>query len=157
MRVLLRPAASMLVLAIAACAGDPSQYYTPPPGLTAATVVGSKNEKGLLQDDQRIILSSVDGGVTRLAPGDWDKPILVPPGRHVLGLLFFQGGLLGQIATPATLEAGKSYVVRAEHSRGNVATLWLEEQGAGTLVAEKLPTRLTMSGGGIVPVFLPLR
>jgi hypothetical protein len=153
--------AASLTLLLAGCATDTTQFYHPPAGLnptTAATIVGSKNETALVLEDQRIVLSSVDGGVTRVGKHSWDQPILVPPGRRVLGLMFMQGSLFGQIAGPATLEAGKTYVVRAQTTGDRVAMLWLEEQDTRAPVGEKLATRLIAGGGAtFVPIFIPRR
>ncbi len=137
----------------------PPPKYAPEPSLTpqtGATIIGSREENPIpVAPNARNFVMAVDGKTTgkgvfdldnpvfasRVGDGvfEWDKPVLASPGPHTIQVGRRLSPFGGSVAMQATVEGGKTYVVRGE-TRGNNsrAILWIEEQGTGRIVGEKV-------------------
>lgn len=129
----------LLMAALNGCATR--NLYTAPPSLTSAsgaTVTGSREENPhLLIKDMRTGISSIDGLATGLGTLDWDQPILVTPGKHMVQVYSRYGQSGGGIATQMAFEAGKTYAVQGQRKGQHAAMVWLVDKTTGVAVSEK--------------------
>jgi hypothetical protein len=140
--------APILLLAVASAvlagctAGSPR--YAPEPSLTSqngATLFGSRETNPVpLGADARNYIAAVDDKRTGIVPIEWDTPLLVSAGSHAIRIARSHGAMGGSVTMQLVLESGKSYVVRAEQRdfRGFHATVWVEEQGSGQIIGDKM-------------------
>lgn len=158
------------MLGLTAC-GSMDYKYVPPnlAAQSAAIVTGSRSRNpDPMTADTRVFLASIDGKLTLDGPRGWDDRTVVAPGTHVIRFavarnqLFAYAQGLGQ--TQVTLEAGKTYVLRATDPvpvKTNCATAagWIESED-GTPVSDKVPVmvatytggEIALPGGGFVTI-----
>lgn len=117
--------------------------YVPPSDLnpeSAATIVGSKLQvTAPLAEDIRMLVSAVDGKLTRTSHYDWENPVVVTSGPHLVQLVAIQGMGKAEIATRVNLEAGKRYTVRlSKADPARSVTIWLEDSQTGAAASNKV-------------------
>ena len=125
------------VLLLSSCASEDRLY--PSQGLTAATaatVKGSSNSQGFKGE---IYVAGVDG---RLGPRSARGPLLVPPGSHVLDVVFEYGLTLANGRIAGDLRPGTVYVARADKTGVCDVMVWLEVEGSGEKISEKQLVKL---------------
>jgi hypothetical protein len=149
----------MLGVTLVGCAGP--GRYAPEPSLTretGATLYGSReHDPNPLAKDARTFVVAVDGKRTGTIPYEWDQPLLVSAGPHAIQIATRYDRMGGSVTTQLTLERGKSYVVRADAlDRGNHPIAWVEEQGSGRTVGEKMAMCLD-NDAPIVQLLSPCR
>jgi len=133
---------AVVAAALAGC--TPRHPYRAPPDLTpetGAVLKGSRTPVASpLAEDVRAIVTAVDGQLTANGRYEWDQPILVPPGSHLLQLAALQGQIKVEAAIRVSLEPHQEYVVRLQgpSDAGQPAFIWLEDTGSGGVVGSKL-------------------
>ncbi len=150
------------ILSLTACQNTDRNYVTP--NLTAqsaAIITGSKSHNpDPTATDTRVYLVSIDDKLTLDGPFGWDHRTIVVPGTHMIQLgvsrtkLFYKAFGFGQIQV--TLEAGKTYVLRATEpvtTAPNCArsTGWIESDD-GTPIGDKVSVMVATNTGGEIPI-----
>jgi hypothetical protein len=135
-------------LLLAGCATDTTQYYAPPPGLTAdraVSVVGSKDPKFVLQSSEYHILYLVDGLPVKDSAYSWDRPLLVTAAvPHRLGLAYGWGGIAGATEVEFTGAPGSSVIVEGTAiDPDHLAQLWLADARTGAMIGQKHDVQLS--------------
>ncbi len=80
---------------LAGCADQPLSYVVPP-GLTAqngASVTGSLVMTGALANNEKVFVGEVDNQITTQNGSNWQVPLLISPGLHVLQIVACECGL----------------------------------------------------------------
>jgi hypothetical protein len=153
----LRFGAWLVALAsLAACdTAPPLPLYAEPPGLTqenAATLRGSRINHGLIVPDSRIFVSGVDNQSSGFRPDDYDKPLRLSAGSHVVDILLVQANKVGQVATEVQLDAGKTYLVACRQGVfAFTVPCTITEQESKTKVADVL---MRLNDGSLFPVLM---
>jgi hypothetical protein len=156
-----------VLLGLAACA-DPQMSYTVPSGLTAETganISGSLVQTGLLTSNEKVYVVSVDN--KSVTNPNWQIPVLVSPGLHVLQVLACECGFLtnasGSVSLATNLQPGKNYVVKATVpvSAGifhpTEANIWVADASGNTASQKTLATITAPPGPVFIPIFLPVK
>lgn len=120
----------------------PRDAYAPPVTtnpLETASIIGSRVEVPSIAEDIRLIVTAVDGRMTGVGRSEWDHPLVISPGSHLVQIAAVQGQIRGEVAVRATLEANKTY--RAVYERrddSEPGQIWLEDQQTGLPICDKL-------------------
>lgn len=157
-------------LALTGCADQPARY-APSPELTTqngASITGSLVKTGTLANNEKIFISEIDNQVTTQNGSNFQVPLLVAPGLHVLKIVACECGLWlrsvsGSVSIAVNLQPGQSYVARAgiptskwlmfDPNKTTVA--WLEDGSGKIVTAPQQATLTPPSSTVIIPVFTP--
>jgi hypothetical protein len=133
-----------LILVAGGCGS--TEYYAAPANATAktsATVVGSRTNFLSLVRGVEASITRVDGKPVSM--GGYDKPFLIPPGRHRVMMTAVEGPVTGVALVDFNFEAGRSYVVRANDIQNATPEIWLEDARTGQVVVRKFSADLRSS------------
>lgn len=166
----LRALLMVTVFALTGCADQPARYIAPP-GLTAkngASLTGSLVKTGALANNEKIFVGEIDNRVTTQNSSNFQVPLLVTPGLHVLQIVACECGswlrsVSGSVSIAVNLQPGQNYVARASlptsqwlmFDPNKTAMAWLED-GSGKIVAAPQQATLTAPQAPvIIPVLIP--
>ena len=123
------------VAGVVACAPRPDPAMLKPDD---ATLIGSRPApEGWLGQDLRVLVSVVDQKPTGHRRFDWDIPIRVAAGDHVIQVAAVQGYTTAEVVMRVTLEPGITYVARLRAQQPeHPAAIWLENSVTGASVSE---------------------
>ncbi|HEY0526733.1 MAG TPA: hypothetical protein VGD08_25300 [Stellaceae bacterium] len=141
----------------------PISYYNVPqetPDAPNAKIGGTKTFV-LLGPDTRTYAGAIDGKVIRRErEADYDQSVPISPGVHALSIDYRDGSWHASVPIRLDARPGATYVVKAERvnqiSTTVKVTLWVEDAGDGTLVADKTVVPVIPSGGTTF-MFLPVK
>jgi hypothetical protein len=141
---------------LAACAGEPTAYYAPPPGLApdrGVTILGSRGDTFFLQSREYHAVWEIDGVRVDDFIYRYDKPLLVTANEpHRLRVVYDWGAVAGWSAFDVTGKPGQTIVLKAEDvERQKLARMWLEDAQTGQIVAEKQDVPLDYIATAPVP------
>jgi hypothetical protein len=113
-----------------------------PDASTATLVVGRLDTGFLFFGNTRIRVASVDG---QRSYGDYDRPLSLAPGAHTLLITAYRDPVSAYACVNATLEAGKTYVVRSTVPYMETTTMWLEDNATGEIAGQKADAKMIRS------------
>jgi hypothetical protein len=153
------PLLGIATTALVAC--QRGYEYSPPalPPQAAAIITGSKlHNPDPFKDDTRAYLVAIVGKLTLDGPRGWDDRTVVAPGTHAfkLGVARGPGTAWGFGETQASLEGGKTYVIRAIEpvqitSVCATSVVWLEGDD-GSAITDRVPVVIGTYTGGEAPL-----
>ena len=125
------------LIMVGACASPPNPA-TFQPG--EATLVGSRlSGEGALADT-RVLVSAIDLKPTGRRRYDWDIPMRVAPGDHVIQVAAVVGDMTAEVAMRVALKPDGIYTARLRvPETDEPPALWLEDSATGTAVSNVIP------------------
>lgn len=145
MSILARFFAVTLPLVLAACAadngGDGGDAPAPdrPPSSAALLVVGHLDTGFLLFGGTQLAVIQVDG--TPTSTEQFERLVLAP-GAHTIVVRAFRDPVAAYACISATFAAGQTYVAQTTKPYMETTTMWIEEQGTGKRVSDKVGAKM---------------
>lgn len=125
---------------------DATNYFEEPVGPDVATVRGTR-ETALLDIYSAYVLT-IDGVYVKPASDGaprYDATYRITPGLHAIGVGFADGLTVGAFPFLVDVRPSTHYVLRLEHGlkrikdkRWETATLWIEDETTGEIIAPKV-------------------
>ena len=127
----------VMIVIISACQSQPITYYTPPAGVPledSATLVGSKVLiRNIFFADEITYVYAIDELPLEGGSKNYDKPIPLVPGRHVVTIGFAQGSGCAKATFELNVLGGKAYLAKCENIgresifRPENLRIWIED------------------------------
>lgn len=142
MNIVARSLAALLPLALVARAGTQDQQSAArqdtAPANAATLRMGQLDTGFLFFGNTRIGIVWVDGERSE----DPGRALQLSPGRHTFLVTAFRDPVLAYACITASLDAGKSYVVRTTKPYMEHTTIWIEESATGALAGAKVSAQM---------------
>jgi hypothetical protein len=151
---------------ITGCATTPSNmvfYSEPTENNNSSLVSGSELHRAIV-DNQTTYLIAVDGVPVKKARESFSKKVKVISGVKKLTVAYTQGQYFGLTELQVNLKPDHSYTLKSASTSGEESTItddsvpyvfWLEDDSSKETIGEKRFAKVSTSGGGYVPIFIP--
>ena len=146
-----------LTVILSACQSQPVTYYTPPAEMLQedlATLVGSKvRVRNIFFADEITYVRGIDGLPVEGGLKDYDVPIRLAPGKHVIQIGFAQGSGCAEATFELIMQSGNSYIARSKKLgresifRQENLSIWIEDSN-GTPATNDVIVPFGYCGGG---------
>ena len=152
-----------LIVILAACQSQPVTYYTPPAGMPledSTTLVGSKVLiRNIFYADEITYVLAIDDLPVEGGSKNYDIPIQLSPGKHVVQVGFAQGSGCAKAAIELNVQSRKRYIARGEKlGRESIFRLenlriWIEDSEGNQVTNDAVvPFRHCGGGFGLIIV-----
>ena len=157
LREIKKTALAALIVILSACQSQPITYYTPPAEVlqeSLPTLVGSKvRVPNIFFGDEITYVRAIDKLPVAKGSKNYDIPIQVSLGKHVIRIGFSQGSGCAEAIFELNMQSGISYIARGKKLgresifRQENLRLWIEDR-SGTPVTNDVIVPFGFCGGG---------
>ena len=141
-------------------------FYTEPAGNNNVSLVSGSEIHKPIVDNQTTYLVAIDGLPISNARESFSSKIRVTPGSRKLTVAYTQGQYFGITELLVDLKSDHLYILKSASISGKESTItdasvpyafWIEEASSKEAIGEKKFAKVSASGGGYIPIFIPTR
>ena len=153
---------------VTGCATTPSNmvFYTEPSKINDFSLVSGSEIHKPIVDNQTTYLLAIDGLPISNARESFSSKVKIASGSRRLTVAYTQGQYFGITELLVDLKSDHLYVLKSASTSGKESTItdasapyvfWLEDTSSKEVIGEKKFARVSASGGGYIPIFIPTK